>query len=185
MRPAERAGLVRRAALRVCLVALLGPAGCSSLLAGAPGAAPVPVEAVQVEGARGPLTPRQSQAVLGALAQGSDETGIFEHHLAVEEAVAGSPLTTGNRVLLLQDGPATYSAMLAAIAGARDHIHLETYILDDDEVGQRFVRALTERQTQGVQVNLFRDGMGTLATPPALFAPLVAQGGGRCWYSTR
>ena len=156
---------------------LLGPAGCSSLPALAPGAAPVAPVAVQIESAKGPLTPRQSQAVLGALAQGSAETGIFEHHLAVEEAIAGSPLSTGNRVLLLQDGPATYRAMLAAIAGAHDHIHLETYILDDDEVGQRFVQALTARQAQGVQVNLIRDGMGTLATPPALFAPLVASGG--------
>ncbi len=156
---------------------LLGPAGCSSLPAVAPGAAPVAPVPVQIESAQGPLTLRQSQAVLGALAKGSAETGIFEHHLAVEEAVAGSPLSTGNRVLLLQDGPATYRAMLAAIAGAHDHIHLETYILDDDEVGQRFVQALTARQVQGVQVNLIRDGMGTLATPPALFAPLVASGG--------
>ena len=177
MRPAVRAWFVRRAALWGCLVVLLGPAGCSSLPAMAPGASPMPAVAVQIESAKGPLTPRQSQAVLGALAQGGVETDIFERHLAVEEAVAGSPLSTGNRVLLLQDGPATYRAMLAAIAGARDHIHLETYILDDDEVGQRFVQALTERQTQGVQVNLIRDGMGTLATPPALFAPLVAGGG--------
>ena len=88
----------------------------------------MPAVAVQIESAKGPLTPRQSQAVLGALAQGGVETDIFERHLAVEEAVAGSPLSTGNRVLLLQDGPATYRAMLAAIAGARDHIHLETYL---------------------------------------------------------
>ena len=43
-------------------------------------------------------------------------------------------MLAGNRVQLLQDGPSTYRAMLAAIALARDHIHLETYILDDDEV---------------------------------------------------
>jgi cardiolipin synthase len=169
--------VVRCAARWGLWLVLPGLAGCSSLPTLAPGASPLPPVAVQIESAKGPLTPRQSQAVLGALAQGSAETGIFEHHLAVEEAIAGSPLSTGNRVLLLQDGPATYRAMLAAIAGARDHIHLETYILDDDEVGQHFMQALTSRQGQGVQVNLIRDGMGTLATPPALFAPLVASGG--------
>ena len=42
--------------------------------------------------------------------------GLLEpqRHLAVEEAVAGSPLTTGNRVRLLRDGPETYRAMLAS-----------------------------------------------------------------------
>ena len=109
-----------------CCIALVGPAGCGGLPPAGPSGAP----------ARPPTV----------------DTGILEHHLAIEAAVTGSPLTRGNRVVLLQDGPATYKAMLAAMAGARDHIHLETYILDDDEVGQRFVQALTERQAQGVQV---------------------------------
>ncbi len=177
MLAAWRTFLKRQGVLWGCCSLLLAPVGSSGLPAKVSGAMPAPPVAVQIESATGPLTPRQSQAVLGALAKGSAETGIFEHHLAVEQAVAGSPLTTGNRVLLLQDGPATYSAMLAAIAGARDHVHLETYILDDDEVGQRFMQALTARQTRGVQVNLIRDGMGTLGTPAALFAPLLASGG--------
>ena len=79
--------------------------------------------AVQLEGARGPLTTSQSKAILKGAAGGSQKTGIFERHLAREEAITDSPLTTGNQVLLLQDGPATYQAMLGAILAARDHIH--------------------------------------------------------------
>ena len=114
--------------------------------------------------------------MLDRLAATGQKTDIFERHLAIEEEVAGSPLTTGNHVLLLQDGPATYSAMLRAIANARDHIHLQTYILDDDEVGRQFVQALISRQRQGVQVNLIRDSVGTLNTPAALFERLQASG---------
>ena len=77
---------------------------------------------------------------------------------------------------LLQDGPATYQAMLAAIQGARDHINMETYILDDDEVGQRFARALIDKQRQGVQVNLIRDSVGTMGTPAAFFQQLTDAG---------
>jgi cardiolipin synthase A/B len=51
---------------------------------------------------------------------------------------------------------------------ARDHINMETYILDDDEVGQRFAQALIAKQRQGVQVNLIRDSVGTLGTPAGL-----------------
>jgi cardiolipin synthase A/B len=164
------------AALLVALV------GCSSLPEVAAGQAaaelgPATPAVVQLEGRGGPLSPAQSQAVLSRLGRNGPDTDIFERHLALEEAVTDSPLTTGNRVLLLQDGPATYTAMLAAIEGARDHIHLETYILDDDAEGRRFMQALLARQQQGVQVNLIRDSVGTVATPAALFEPLLASGG--------
>ena len=150
--------------------------GCSSLPRIVPdlerGArAPVPLE-----GARGPLSAAESKAILDRLARRSPETDIFTRHLALEEAIVGSPLTTGNRVLLLQDGPATYQAMFAAIAAAKDHINLETYIFDDDEVGQRFAQALMARQAQGVQVNVLRDSAGTFRTPATFFAKLAASG---------
>jgi cardiolipin synthase len=92
--------------------------------------------------------------------------------LALEQEVSGSPLTTGNAAVLLQDGPATYAAMFAAIEGARDHINLETFILEDDKVGQRFAEVLLEKQRQGVQVNLIYDGVGSLSTPRVFFERL-------------
>ncbi|MCK9993923.1 MAG: cardiolipin synthase A/B, partial [Alphaproteobacteria bacterium] len=128
--------------------------------------------AVQLQGARGPLSAEQSKAILERLASGGRDTDIFARHLALEEAIVGSPLTTGNHVQLLQDGPATYQAMMTAIQGARDHINMETYILDDDEVGQRFAQALIDKQQQGVQVNLIRDSVGTIGTPAAFFQRL-------------
>jgi cardiolipin synthase len=66
--------------------------------------------------------------------------------------------------------------MLAAIRAARDHINMETYILDDDEVGQHFAQALIDKQQQGVQVNLIRDSVGTLGTPAAFFQRLIDNG---------
>jgi hypothetical protein len=131
---------------------------------------------VQLEGARGPLSAAQSKAILDRLESRSVETGIFDRHLALEEAIVGSPLTTGNDVRLLQDGPATYQAMHAAIQAAQDHINMETYIFDDDEVGQRFAQALIAKQQQGVQVNLIRDSVGTFDTPAAFFQQLTDSG---------
>jgi cardiolipin synthase len=66
--------------------------------------------------------------------------------------------------------------MFAAIESARDHINLETYILDDDEVGQRFAQALIAKQQQGVQVNVIRDSVGTVGTPAAFFQRLSDSG---------
>ena len=161
---------------RMAAASLLCLAGCSSLPTIVPDLARRPGPAVQLQGAHGPLSPAQSEAVLDRLSRGGAETGIFERHLAREQAIVGSPLTTGNRVRLLEDGPATYRAMLQAIASARDHINMETYILDDDDVGQRFAQALLDKQRQGVQVNLIRDSVGTLGTPVSFFGRLAAGG---------
>ena len=163
-----------RSGLAMLWVGLL--MGCSSLPTIVPDLARPPGPPAQLEGAQGPLSAAQSKAILAGLASRGQPTDIFERHLAIEEAIVGSPLTTGNEVLLLQDGPATYRAMLAAIEAARDHINMETYILDDDEVGQRFAQALMAKQQQGVQVNLIRDSAGTRGTPQAFFDKLAATG---------
>ncbi len=158
------------------VLSLAGLVACASLPAIEPDLARRPDAPVKLEGASGPLTAAQSKAVLAKLESRGKPTDIFERHLALEEAIVGSPLTTGNRVVLLQDGPATYRAMLAAIAAARDHINMETYIFDDDEVGQQFAAALMAKQRQGVQVNLIRDSVGTIKTPAAFFQRLAASG---------
>ena len=158
------------------LVLVLAIAACSSLPTIVPDMARRSGAPVQLEGARGPLSAAQSKAVLDRLQSAGKATDIFERHLALEEAIVGSPLTTGNDVTLLQDGPATYQAMLAAIAAARDHINMETYILEEDDVGHQFAQALIGAQRNGVQVNLIRDGVGTLGTSAAFFQRLADSG---------
>ena len=159
--------------LALCLIGL---ASCSSLPTIVPDLSHNAGPPVQLEGSRGPLSAAQSKAILDRLSSRGQETSIFDRHLALEEAIVGSPLTTGNQVLLLQNGPATYEAMFAAILAARDHINMETYLLEDDEVGQRFARALIAKQQQGVQVNLIRDSAGTSSTPAAFFKQLTDSG---------
>jgi cardiolipin synthase len=124
---------------------------------------------VQLEGARGPLSPQQSKAILDKLENGGKPTGIFERHLALEQAVLGNSLVVGNKVSLLLDGPGTYKAMFAAIAQAKNHINMETYIIEDDEMGRSFADALIARQQAGVQVNFIYDGVGCLSTPKEFF----------------
>nr|WP_311732158.1 phospholipase D-like domain-containing protein [Variovorax paradoxus] len=131
---------------------------------------------MQLEGAVGPLSAAQSKAILDALSSRGQDTDSFDRHLALEVAIVGSPLTVGNEALLLRDGPATYQAMFAAILAAQDPINMETFILEDDEVGQRFAEVLIDKQRQGIQVNLIRDSAGTFG-PPAAFFKLMADSG--------
>src|SRR5262249_50695355 len=87
--------------------------------------------AIQIMGTRGPLSAKQSRAVLNRLAAQAPDAGALERHLALEQAVAESPLFAGNRVSILRDGAQTFPAMFAAIHGARHHLYLEYYIFED------------------------------------------------------
>lgn len=95
---------------------------------------------------------------------------------AMEEAVTGSPLIKGNKVSLLFDGPQTMRAMIEAIGQARSTINFETYIFDQDQLGQRFADLLIEKQRAGVQVNIIYDSVGSIGTPTEFFERMRASG---------
>lgn len=163
-------------AWRWSLLCLIGVSGCSTLPSVEASLLARPATEVRLEGARGALPSTQSNAILSRIEGRSVDTNIFDDHLAREEAIVGSPLTTGNAVQLLLDGPATYRAMFAAIGSAKDHINLETYILEDDEVGQSFAQALINKRQLGVQVNIIYDSVGSFGTSPDYFKKLTDSG---------
>src|SRR5258706_10991508 len=66
-----------------------------------------------------------------------------------------------NRPRLLRDGAEAFPAMLAAIRGAKQFILMETYIFASDAIGEKFAKALAEKASQGVEVDLMYDGLGT------------------------
>lgn len=153
-------------------VSILGlSCGCATLpdVAEKIDAAPTAQEPPKIISAKGELSPKQSQAIMERLKRSVDPTDILERYIAVVESVTDSPLTKGNKVTLLADGQAAYAAMFKAIEGARDHIHLETYIIDDDDVGRRFSDLLLKKQAEGVQVNLIYDSVGSITNPASFF----------------
>jgi cardiolipin synthase len=131
--------------------------------------APAVPEPGQIVSARGLLSEEQSKAIIERLKRSVDPTDILERHIAVEESVTENPLTKGNKVNLLVDGPVAYAAMFKAIQAARDHINLETFLIDDDDVGREFSNLLLKKQAEGVQVNLIYDSVGSFTTPSAFF----------------
>lgn len=122
----------------------------------------------EISGPQGPLTPKQAQRIIDRLeAHQQTPSKILDRDLAFEQAITDVPLTTGNHVILLKNGAATYSAMLAAIRSATDNINMEMYIFSDGPIGKMFADALIERQRHGVQVNLSYDSLGSFTTSSA------------------
>lgn len=133
-------------------------------------------QAARFENASGSFSAQKNAAILAELKRKSGDIDILEKQMVLEQAIAGSPLILGNKVTLLQDGKATYSAMFAAIRNAKDHINLESYIIEDDDIGRQFSDLLLEQQGRGVQVNVIYDSFGAFNTPKAFFERL-SEGG--------
>jgi cardiolipin synthase A/B len=121
---------------------------------------------------RGPLTQTQAQAVLAKLVRKGDDSDILERQAALEEAVAGTPLVPGNDVALLNDGPDAYQAMFEEIERATDHVNIEFYTIEDDEIGRRLAEMVLRKRAQGVAVNIIYDGVGSIQTPREYFERL-------------
>jgi cardiolipin synthase len=138
--------------------------------------APVSRETPRIHSAKGLLSPKQSKALVERLQRSVDPTDILQRYMALIESVSDSPLTEGNKVTLLVDGPATYAAMFKAIENAKDHINLETFIFEDitvdDETGLKLADLLLQKQAAGVQVNIVYDSLGSNSTPSSFFQRL-------------
>jgi len=92
---------------------------------------------------------------------------MLDQLLTVTQDISGSSsfLTTGNEARLLIDGPGTFKAMFEGIDQARDHIHLETFILEDDVIGRALADHLIASRQRGVQVRILIDAFGSLNLP--------------------
>jgi cardiolipin synthase A/B len=132
---------------------------------------------IKVEGARGPLSRRQAREVLARVAAQAPDADAFDRQLAIEQIIAASPLYTGNRVRVLQDGAQTFPAMFAAMEGARRFLYLEYYTLQDvTSGGRKLGDVLAAKSRAGVRVRVIYDAIGSLGTPAAFFARLRAAG---------
>lgn len=88
-----------------------------------------------------------------------------------------NPLSTATSVDLLVDGAQTFEAIFSAIRKARDHVHVETYIYETDNIGTLMRDLLTEKAREGVTVRLLIDALGSAWAGRRFFAPLLQAGG--------
>jgi cardiolipin synthase len=83
----------------------------------------------------------------------------------------------GHRARWLADGDATFAAMHALIAKARQSVCLETYMIRPGEPAESLRAALIEARERGVRVQVLYDAFGSEGLPPTFFLPLEAAGG--------
>lgn len=92
------------------------------------------------------------------------------------------PITPGNRVDALIDAPSAYAAMLDAIEAARDHINIESHLVEADGPARELARRLLAKRREGVRVNLLLGGMDPDGTCSRYFTALRKAGVQLCEY---
>jgi len=167
----------RRGAAAWWLILAALASGCAPALRDGERVAPIELRVpLLISTPDGLLSGDAGEALLEALAGNRQQALMLLRLAHLEQRLTGEPLSAGNVAELLVDGPAAYDAMFAAMAGARHHIHMETYILDAGETGQRLAEILIERRHAGVEVRLTYDGFGSRGTPAQYFERLRSGG---------
>ncbi len=87
-----------------------------------------------------------------------------------------SPLTTNNKLTVLNDGKKAFPSIFAALRAARNHIHLEYYIIESDELGNELADILCEKARSGVEVRLMYDDVGSWSLSKKYLKRLRASG---------
>ena len=74
------------------------------------------------------------------------------------------------------DGYQFFPALLATIASARDHIHIDMYIFEDDPLGNLVADALIAKAREGVKIRVIYDDVGCWNVPHRFFERMREEG---------
>jgi cardiolipin synthase len=87
-----------------------------------------------------------------------------------------SPLTSDNSVKLLINGENKFPDVLQALKNAKDHIHIEYYIFEDDQIGREIEKILIEKVREGIKVRFIYDDFGSQGIRKTMVPRLKSQG---------
>ncbi len=97
--------------------------------------------------------------------------------LKLGATVTSVPASADNICAMLVNAPQAYRAMLSRIEEAEHHVHVQFYIIAPDETGTALRDRLTRKATEGVQVRVIYDAIGSISLPSDFWQPLIEAGG--------
>ena len=92
------------------------------------------------------------------------------------ENVSSASLLPFDEAVVMPDTHIFEQRLLEIISEAKDHIHLQFYIFEDDAFGHRLRDALVEKAAQGVEVRLIYDSVGSWKVNTAFFESMRCAG---------
>ncbi len=114
---------------------------------------------------------------------------IHQNHLNLDQKIiekaklialllnnSDSLLTTGNSLKVINNGEDTFDEIFTSLKNATHHIHLEYYIIEDDEIGNQLKDILIQKSQEGVEVRVIIDDVGSWGLKKKFIRQLTSAG---------
>src|SRR5690606_37922601 len=85
-----------------------------------------------------------------------------------------NPLLVENDVEILKNGEAFFPRLLEDLRNAKQHIHLEYYIYENDKIGNEIAEILIQKAKEGVEVRFIYDDFGSRSIRKTIVRKLKA-----------
>ncbi|KQO10887.1 cardiolipin synthase [Paenibacillus sp. Leaf72] len=105
------------------------------------------------------------------------ETNNYRDMIFMNLVSSYALFSQNNAIRIYTEGNEKFDALIADIASAEHHIHLVYYIVRNDVLGNRLLRALVAKAQQGVEVKFLYDHIGSSGLPRSFFNKLREAGG--------
>jgi cardiolipin synthase A/B len=93
-----------------------------------------------------------------------EHTYIQEHQqlvLKLAHHLSNTPISSHTYTQVLTNGEETFHEIMEALKKAKKHIHLEYYIVRDDQLGNEMKDILIQKASEGVEVRFLYDAVGS------------------------
>jgi cardiolipin synthase A/B len=98
---------------------------------------------------------------------------LIHMHLINNDAI----FSQQNEVQIFSDGKEKFHSLFHDIEMAQDHVHLQYYIIKNDQLGKRLMTVLAQKARAGVKVRVLYDELGSRSLRKSFFKELRQSGG--------
>ena len=102
----------------------------------------------------------QKQSILEGLIFSDEDMVVKRRIMNLLLNTGRSPVTINNNIQILTNGKEKFDSLLNDLESAKDHIHLEYFIIRDSEIGNKIKEILIRKAKLGVSVKLLYDDVG-------------------------
>ena len=96
----------------------------------------------------------------GGLVFNDKNIEIYKDLIKMNLFYYGFSYTQNNEIVIYTDGERKFQELFNSLENAKDHIHMEYYIIRNDDLGNKLLNLLSKKAKEGVEVRLLYDSVG-------------------------
>ena len=96
----------------------------------------------------------------GGLVFNDKNIEIYKDLIKMNLFYYGFSYTQNNEIEIYTDGERKFQELFNSLENAKDHIHMEYYIIRNDDLGNKLLNLLSKKAKEGVEVRLLYDSVG-------------------------